>query len=806
MAQKRPNSGEGLSGRERKKLKIADARTIAVQAVQPNAEAGPSRVDSMARLPGVIDVEAFTEARSFEISAMQNAMKTASSSSTQRAWQALPRHLRRRAASHDVRRVPVRLREKAKAESFLKRQRDKIWLETHLWHAKRMKMENMWGYRLAVHPSEKAFRPSHRAAVRGSILHDASYQSLIELKGPQKFLTRIMEHCCDPQELSPGNRRYVLGARTLSTHMYQPTLYPHGLIAPITIMWRPFTSSKPEAAEEPEEISTEPSQAKRKRKGKGKEKVTKDIDILPNEEMIRVVWIRSHPVTHDEVFTALQTAASSVLDEINKELASDQVVDVEIADLRGKVNVFEIMGPKSSQVLKGALQPIASDDRASFEEFWSSLADVQTTGSLPRGMIVGFTVNDPRLKFPPKNAKLNVSTPLNVLTMPSSALAQSDVWDETTRNTLKTPKYKKKDLDERRSKNAIPGTHLTPLRQDNRIPVILIQRSLESSSLASIPNGEKRRPGGAEDGGAIHGWTLIIPAGWSMAFFSSLTYTGTRVGGQRECQSQAFESGISYFPRDYPFTSAYDKYAQEYEAETRETWERKPPAKRPNFEKLGTKNPWRADWEAVLGFSEEGTGDGYVSTQRGEGEEADRATPWLLRGPTAIINNLSNLSSTDVGLLAEVNRIRSKRDLGPLDSAIKSGDLLKGALVTVKVKMHRRGSPEDLAVIYSMSDDELVSWEKSIRKSVADLVEDDNSSEDLGYDLGASPTIGWVTTGHFSLLRGEGFACGVVPLTKVLELRKQARRLCKSEIIAPVKIRNPASETCRAAYIQVTDL
>ena len=25
---------------------------------------------------------------------------------------------------------------------------DKKWLESHLWHAKRMRMENMWGYRL----------------------------------------------------------------------------------------------------------------------------------------------------------------------------------------------------------------------------------------------------------------------------------------------------------------------------------------------------------------------------------------------------------------------------------------------------------------------------------------------------------------------------------------------------------------------------------------------------------------------------------------------------------------------------------
>ena len=32
---------------------------------------------------------------------------------THRVWQTLPRHLRRRAASHDVRRVPVRLRARA---------------------------------------------------------------------------------------------------------------------------------------------------------------------------------------------------------------------------------------------------------------------------------------------------------------------------------------------------------------------------------------------------------------------------------------------------------------------------------------------------------------------------------------------------------------------------------------------------------------------------------------------------------------------------------------------------------------------
>ncbi len=44
---------------------------------------------------------------------------------------------------------------------------DKTWLETHLWHAKRMHMNNMWGYRLVradiIHHVDEAlnlvFRP-----------------------------------------------------------------------------------------------------------------------------------------------------------------------------------------------------------------------------------------------------------------------------------------------------------------------------------------------------------------------------------------------------------------------------------------------------------------------------------------------------------------------------------------------------------------------------------------------------------------------------------------------------------------------
>lgn len=65
-----------------------------------------------------------------------------------------------------------RQRRKAKEllEDYNRRKKQNIWLETHIWHAKRMKMVNAWGYRLAEHPSDKGFRAAHRAVANNCLL------------------------------------------------------------------------------------------------------------------------------------------------------------------------------------------------------------------------------------------------------------------------------------------------------------------------------------------------------------------------------------------------------------------------------------------------------------------------------------------------------------------------------------------------------------------------------------------------------------------------------------------------------------
>ncbi|KAH8104719.1 POP1-domain-containing protein [Cristinia sonorae] len=831
------------TGREKKKQKTVAARTIPVQdatssgpsntqSQTANAEAGPSRSVRFEgkQLPGSLDVERFAEARAFEINAMHTAMQTARQSASHRAWQELPRHLRRRAASHDVRRVPLRLRDKARAEMdpmrkkalrrkhpqhgkdkklqrtepLLKRQKDKVWLETHIWHAKRMKMENMWGYRLAVQPTEKAFRPSHRASVHGSILHDASYYGFLEMCGPEAILRSVFERCCDPQSPSPSAPRFLTGARACDTHIYKPGAYPFGLIAPVTVIWQ---SSKDTMHEEPGPRTVH--------KAKHPKHPNED-NLQVKSTPIRSVWVRVHPSIFTEVYIALQTAASYALDAAKAANGADSkvVLSVEIADLRERLNVFEIMGAKSSQVLKGALKPLFEKGRKDFATFWDSLGNLQTTASLPRNMIIGFTVNDPRLSFPPKNAhvQLKASNPMSTPVaniFPSSHLALSGIWDEKARDQLKKPKYKKKDLDERRAQNVVPGTSLQPKQQDDRIPILLIQRSLESLSEGATPGSSSN----ADASSSLHGWTLIIPSGWAMPFFSSLIYTGTRVAGQRERQTQFFEAGKSYFPRDYPFTESYQAFADDRKAEDEAKWLRKPPAKRPNYEALQTRSPWIPDWEVVLEIAPSTQSSNLITTQRAVQDDTDpsapakkKIRPWLLRGCNVqkVLDEAGKMFNRAVGLYEQINQLKTKKGLDALDNSIRPDDLWRGALVRVKLKMCTRGRPDDLAMIYRVDDDEHAEWVVSTNKAVGLEDEDESKIELANRQTPPSDIIGYVTTGNFSLSLGKAFAIGAVSVSRLFDLRDQAARLGKHPHLL-VKVRDRGEQVHRAAYLHLLE-
>ena len=90
---------------------------------------------------------------------------------------------------------------------------------------------------------------------------------------------------------------------------------------------------------------------------------------MTDGERTRVVWVRCHPLFAKEALVALKKAISLTLEAFNVSTQhKDKSYTVEVTDLRGEFNIFEIMGPKSSQVIKGALSPIPEGRRDEFKK------------------------------------------------------------------------------------------------------------------------------------------------------------------------------------------------------------------------------------------------------------------------------------------------------------------------------------------------------------------------------------------------------------------------------------------------------
>ena len=91
--------------RAAKRVKTNEARTILTQTS-----------DKALNQNGDLDVSAFVKAREFEIKSMGASMSDSKNVLSARAFQQVPKDLRRRTASHNVKRVPKRLRARAAKE------------------------------------------------------------------------------------------------------------------------------------------------------------------------------------------------------------------------------------------------------------------------------------------------------------------------------------------------------------------------------------------------------------------------------------------------------------------------------------------------------------------------------------------------------------------------------------------------------------------------------------------------------------------------------------------------------------------
>ena len=100
-----PSTFTNINARNSKRVKVFTARSVLSQTP-----------DKALNQNGELDVSAFVKAREYEINSLEASMRSSKNALTSRAFQKVPRELRRRTASHNVKRVPKRLRARAVKE------------------------------------------------------------------------------------------------------------------------------------------------------------------------------------------------------------------------------------------------------------------------------------------------------------------------------------------------------------------------------------------------------------------------------------------------------------------------------------------------------------------------------------------------------------------------------------------------------------------------------------------------------------------------------------------------------------------
>lgn len=652
-------AGGGGGGRFHKRAKVYDARTLRTQP----ADAALSN--------GELDLQAFLSAREFEIKALTDGMHRSKAVNNRRAFQLVPRGMRRRTASHNVKKLPKRLRARATREKlddntptvearrrepktsrarirldvarrlavlaekkrkrrlrdakggakedgkggestvgqgkevpaamrqlidtrplrpkirrnllnnplkpkakFRKRQIDKTWLPTHLWHAKRAKLtppkEPLWRFAIPLTPNEKVYRPTHRAStVKGAMVWDMSYMSTIGIYGHSAGIERTLRALGMSHDSlwDARGKKWRDGQRTWSGVLSKEKGGDmRRQIGPATVIWNP------------EAITPQPSEGA----------------AIPSKKAQRQVFVRTHPSCFLEAFDLLV------------KLIKRETPRLYVEDLRFEIGSIELTGPGATEALLGIIRPHHSKGaaREAHAELFQSLSNFNVTAPLPPDAILGFSAQDPRLCYPPRTVQAE--------TAPTQPATEADNSTKTSTDTYPSPFLlfdrnarfeasrfpSQKALNRRKGENA-PGEPLHLTKDDPPFPIIVFSSRAKSSAQTTWT--------------LLTPWKCVLPVWYSLVHYPLSTGGNPRVGGMDELRQVTFEQGLPWFPGDFPGTDAGADWELEQRQKRKAQWEKRPKSKRVEWTSLdlgaGRKGEiglgWACEFERLFGLEQE---------------------------------------------------------------------------------------------------------------------------------------------------------------------------------------------------------
>lgn len=638
---------------------------------------------------------------------------------------------------------------------FKKRQKNKTWLPTHVWHAKRATMSPpkapLWRFSLPLTPIEKSYRCTHRARhMRGCVAWDMSYVSTIGLEGVEGSLLGVLKGIgVEESNLAMRKEeRWRKGTRSLECWARERD-GDQCYISPIAVIWRVHGKST-------SDVGSNPSEGKKKTK--------------------RCVWIRVHPSSFLQLWN-----------EILK-IAKMQRPPVSVEDLRFEIGSIEVEGPGAAEALVGVLQPFGSkegDPLAAKDPaaVWKALAPVTNSNILPINALLGFDIVDPRLHHPPRTVSKpsSPSADADLLELLSSwpvddTQMHASVFDRQARLTASKTLPSQKSIN-RRKGEGLPGSYPDILPSDPRIPVLVF---------TSCPD---RSTGGQGLWTVLLPWKCVLPVWYSLMYYPLSSGGNPRFGGLDEKRQLFFEQGLPWFPGDYPGTKAGWEW-ETIECERRKSeWTKKPKGKRTEWEhvELGTGKKgelglgWACDWEFLFNLDSENSvsKSNEHKTIPSAVNDPPLCSPLFHHWPS--IKSLPRPISTHSKPLITVTIKLVNRGVPTTCARIYRLPTTPAAAQewrqlatpqpkTVRLRQHDRA--------YHVQGDKLPLYEKRAALATALLKPrsvDENAQptpNDPNYPVVPSEEdlIGFVTTGNFNLGQGKATGLGCIAIARVTQL------------------------------------
>ncbi|ESZ96643.1 hypothetical protein SBOR_3010 [Sclerotinia borealis F-4128] len=655
-------------GRAMKRNKTMDARSIMTQ----TADAALKNGD--------LDLKSFLNAREYEIKALEDGMQRSKGALSTRAFQQVPRDMRRRTASHNVKKVPRRLQKRGAREmkedntptvNANKRKpgssRGRIRAET----AKKLgiladkKRATKGTTTDAAGITTRAARPK----IRKNMLNDPP-------KPPSKFRKRQIHKTWLPTHLWHAKRAKMTEPKEPLWRMaiplnsteksYRPTHRAGGsrgavawdmsYMSTIGLKGSIESLGKVLLAMGISEMDVNAAKGSKWRAGRrswngwlSREVKEQKIQIgpavalwdIPEEvsdsnatnvsKSMRQVLIRIHPSAFLETWTELLR------------LSKLQHLAIQLEDLRFEMGSIEITGPGSTEALLGILHPYhqSEGDQEPHAQTFTSLAGITNPASLPANSILSFSIMDPRLRYPPRKIELpdpaDEEATFGLMEMLSTwpadkSPASSPLLDRDLR--YKATRLPSQQALNRRKTLAPRGTFPSISEHDPSIPIMLLTSRMSQSSTAQ------------GSWTLLAPWKCILPIWYGLMHYPLSSGGNPRFGGLQELRQSHFEHGVPWFPADYPGTNAGYAWEVEQREKRKREWDKRPKGKRVEWNSLdlggGRKGElglgWACDFEKVAGLSSPDSEQRNSSTA-GEPEIASEPKDKIIENP---FNQLSS--------------------------------------------------------------------------------------------------------------------------------------------------------------------